>query len=118
MDCVISLLLLSHQVVVFSLFRALPSIWNVSMFISIFYLIFSILAVSLFKGRFQGCSISLSPYELPLDKTPCLLRGGTWGKLDENFNFDSALWLLVWCWRCIPILERASLFVARCVRSV
>ncbi len=66
-----------------ALVKALPGIWNVTMLVSIFWLIFSILGVSLFKGKLQYCSIDVS-----LDKTPCEEQGGVWEK-DPSISFDS-----------------------------
>jgi hypothetical protein len=49
-------LCLSVQVVVSSLVQALPGIGNVTLLVIIFWLIFAILGVSLFQGKFQTCS--------------------------------------------------------------
>jgi hypothetical protein len=43
-------------VVVASLVQALPGIGNVTLLVVIFWLIFAILGVSLFQGKFQSCS--------------------------------------------------------------
>ncbi len=73
-----------------ALVRALPSIANVTMLASMFWLIFSILGVSLFKGKFRSC---LCPPSTPaddcaaLDKAACVLGGGEW-RLNQGFNFD------------------------------
>ncbi len=42
--------------VVASLVQALPGIGNVTLLVVIFWLIFAILGVSLFQGKFQSCS--------------------------------------------------------------
>ena len=82
LDCVCVLLLLL-QVVVSALVKAIPGIWNVFLLLCIFWLIFSILGVSLFKGKNQSCDIDPT-----LDKDVCLASGGPWQR-DPNFNFDS-----------------------------
>ena len=71
------------QVVVRSFVLALPGIWNVTMLVSIFWLIFSILGVSLFKGKLQKCDTDIA-----LDKDECIAQGGNWVN-DPNISFDS-----------------------------
>ena len=66
-----------------ALVKAIPGIWNVFLLLCIFWLIFSILGVSLFKGKNQSCDIDPT-----LDKDVCLANGGHWQR-DPNFNFDS-----------------------------
>ena len=80
---------LSEQVVVLSLVKALPGIWNVTMLVSIFWLIFSILGVSLFKGKLQTCDTDDS-----LDKDACLAMGYNWVP-DPFISFDSTFDLVV-----------------------
>lgn len=50
---------------------------------AILLLIFSIMGVSFFKGKYYSCSVSSS------DKSDCLKKGGKW----ENpyMNFDNSL---------------------------
>ena len=73
----------NEQTVVTALMRAIPGIWNVFLLLCLFWLIFSILGVSLFKGKNQWCDMDPT-----LDKDVCLASGGNWVR-DINFNFDS-----------------------------
>ena len=87
------------QVVVSALVKAIPGIWSVFLLMCIFWLIFSILGVSMFKGKNQWCDLDAT-----LDKDACLANGGNWLR-DPNFNFDSTSWrvrrsgvvVAVWC---------------------
>ena len=74
------------QVVVSALVKAIPGIWNVMLLMSLFWLIFSILGVSLFKGMMQTCEIDIT-----LDKDACLTEGGNWANFNNGMNvsFDS-----------------------------
>ena len=71
------------QVVVSALVKAIPGIWNVFMLLSILWLIFSILGVSIFKGKNQSCDLDPT-----MDRDACLASGGNWLR-DPNYNFDS-----------------------------
>ena len=128
-----------------SLVKALPGIWNVTMLVSIFWLIFSILGVSLFKGKLQTCDADPT-----LDKDACLASGGNWIP-DPYISFDSTweslhkhrhthesshehaclhLVRLQTTWRaafirrhrcrgyCSPVVSRLRLLCVRCRRSV
>ena len=112
------------QVVVLSLARALPGIWNVTMLVSIFWLIFSILGVALFKGKLQTCDIDIS-----LDKDVCLAAGGHWIP-DPYISFDSTwlTWKANGRWGCLSGFKDSKLYCfgpaivrrrwCRCWRSV
>ena len=81
MFCII---LLSQQVVVNALIQAIPSIFNVLMVCLVFWLIFSIMGVNLFGGRFGRCvdvEKEIVNYTLVQNKSVCLqLR-------DEGVNY-------------------------------
>ena len=77
------------QVVVLALARALPSIANVTLLSSMFWLIFSILGVSLFKGKFRACLCEGADAACAhLDRGPCEAQGYVWG-LNQPYSFDS-----------------------------
>ena len=82
--------------VVSALVKAIPGIWNVFLLLCLFWLIFSIMGVSLFKGKNQSCDVDPT-----LDKDVCLAAGGTWQR-DPNFNFDST---------CVPQSLHVSMAV-------
>ncbi len=99
-----------------SLVKALPGIWNVTVLVSIFWLIFSILGVSLFKGKLQSCQnpdpdANPDPAFIVLDKDLCLEAGGLWLP-DPNISFDSELQALS------ALCNSASLYLARVCFSV
>ena len=78
-----------RQVVVLALVRALPSIANVTLLSSLFWLIFSILGVSLFKGKFRACLCEGAAAACAhLDRGPCEAQGYVWG-LNQPYSFDS-----------------------------
>ena len=82
------------QVVVMSLVKAVPGIVNVMVLISIFWLIFAILGVSLFKGKLYSCSDSavdalvdcVGNFTSPIDNS---IVEREWVN-NPSFNFDSA----------------------------
>jgi hypothetical protein len=78
--------MLRCQVVVTALFKAIPGIWNVLLLMSIFWLIFSILGVALFKGMLQTCDLDIA-----LDKAECEANGGRWASYNNgmNISFDN-----------------------------
>ena len=72
-----------------ALVKALPGIGNVAMLVSIFWLIFSILGVSLFKGKLYQCVCPST--DAPCDtlyQGPCLDAGYTWEQT-QLWSFDS-----------------------------
>ncbi len=77
-----------------SLLGAIPSIFNVLLVCMVFWLIFSIMGVQLFAGRFYKCVdastyIAVSYEEAP-NKTKCLENGNfTW--INSRINFDNTL---------------------------
>ena len=89
-----------------ALVKAIPGIWNVFLLLCIFWLIFSILGVSLFKGKNQWCD-----FDPTLDKDDCLAAGGMWQR-DPNFNFDST------CRPSVVVLVYCSVTRTRCELNV
>ena len=81
------------KVVVNALFSAIPGIGNVLLVSILFWLIFSILGVQLFAGKFYKCVDPMgereSVYVVP-NKTECLKRSGyRW--INSNVNFDNVI---------------------------
>lgn len=81
------------RVVVNALIQAIPSIFNVLLVCLIFWLIFSIMGVQMFGGKFWRC---LSPttgelvsYEQAANKFECIERNLTWS--NPQINFDNVL---------------------------
>ncbi len=69
------------QVVLVSLMKALPGIVHVALLVFIFWFMFAILGVTLFKGKLRQCSV-----DALLDAADCVTVGGQW---DTDFSFDS-----------------------------
>lgn len=64
-----------------ALIRAIPQIANVTIIMLLFFLIFGIIAVNFFKGKFYYCMMDSVPRELLPDifeKWSCLNSGGIW----------------------------------------
>lgn len=83
---------LTNKVVVNSLIGAIPSIFNVMLVCLVFWLIFSIMGVQLFAGRFYKCvypNLTRVPYELSPNKQECLAQNLTW--MNSRVNFDNVL---------------------------
>lgn len=79
------------KVVIKSLMHAAPSILNVTIVLMFFLMIFGIMCVSYFKGKFYSCSTghlgyqvlsnndySSLPYAVVQNKWDCLTTGGDW----------------------------------------
>ena len=79
------------RVVVNSLIGAIPAIANVLLVCLVFWLIFSIMGVQLFAGRFYKCiyteNITRVPYEIVRSKAECKLKNLTW--INSRINFDN-----------------------------
>ena len=81
------------KLVVNSLFSSLPAMGNVMLVCGLFVLIFAILGVNFFKGRFYSCSF---PYESSIKeeellfwvytKQDCIDQGGQWKNARANFD--------------------------------
>ncbi|CAG7823253.1 unnamed protein product [Allacma fusca] len=78
------------RVVVNALVQAIPSIFNVLLVCLIFWLIFAIMGVQLFNGKFQKCidkEDGLRPdYRIIKNKQECLANNLTWDNPDMNFD--------------------------------
>jgi len=83
------------QVVVNALIQAIPAIFNVLLVCLVFWLIFSIMGVSLFGGRFSGCvdsSGQMIDSSITANKSACLAMkhlNYTW--FTPNVTFDDVL---------------------------
>lgn len=77
--------------VISSLFHAIPGIANVLLVCLVFWLIFSIMGVNLFGGKFYKCvdarGVKYDASVVP-NKTVCLRRGDRW--INSNVNFDNS----------------------------
>lgn len=79
------------RLVVNALFASIPSMTNVLLVCSLFILIFSIMGVNLFKGKFYSCDEeSLEGSGVKIDdiitKDDCLKANGEWNNVDANFD--------------------------------
>eukprot|EP00466_Bigelowiella_natans_P004329 jgi/Bigna1/69667/fgenesh1_pg.9_\ len=70
------------RVVLLSTAEAMPSVANIALFLVVLFVVFAILCVDEFKGKFFSCTIPDVR-----DKAECLSRGGQWKNAD--FNFDN-----------------------------
>ena len=81
------------KVVVNALFSAIPGIGNVLLVSILFWLIFSILGVQLFAGKFYKCvdpDGERASADVVRNKTECLKRPGyRW--INSNVNFDNVI---------------------------
>nr|CAD7394212.1 unnamed protein product [Timema cristinae] len=77
------------QVVVNALVQAIPSIFNVLLVCLIFWLIFAIMGVQLFAGKYFKCvdlNLTTLSHEIIPDKNACIAENYTW--LNSAMNFD------------------------------
>jgi hypothetical protein len=77
------------QVVVNALIQAIPSIFHVMCVCLVFWLIFSIMGVQLFGGRFGRCideNGEIVNYTIVNNKTECDNFNYTWTNPDINFD--------------------------------
>lgn len=72
------------KLIVNALISSLPSVTNVTIVCLFLILIFSILGVNFFKGKFSRCSTGEYP-EIK-NMVDCLAAGGEWENRDENFD--------------------------------
>ncbi|XP_061173087.1 sodium channel protein para-like isoform X2 [Saccostrea echinata] len=80
------------RVVVNALIKAIPSIANVMMVCLIFWLIFGIVGVQFFAGKFYKCVDEdglLLPVNITANKTECLAKNYTW--VNSKINFDNVM---------------------------
>ncbi len=71
------------RIIVTALFRSLGAILNTLVVVLVIWLMFSIVGVNFFAGKFQYCSES--PYDLR-HKRDCEQAGGLWRTYDHNFD--------------------------------
>ncbi|XP_055878721.1 sodium channel protein type 4 subunit alpha B-like isoform X2 [Biomphalaria glabrata] len=79
------------RVVVNALFKAIPSICNVLLVCLVFWLIFGIMGVQLFNGKFHACwneTNKCSPDDVP-NRTVCENLGLNW--TNAQINFDNVI---------------------------
>lgn len=78
--------------VISSLFHTIPGIGNVLLVCVIFWLIFSIMGVNLFGGKFFKCvdknGMRFDASVVP-NKEDCIARNHSW--INSNVNFDNSL---------------------------
>ncbi|XP_065065604.1 voltage-dependent T-type calcium channel subunit alpha-1H-like isoform X3 [Rhopilema esculentum] len=74
------------KLVVETLMSSLKPIGNLLVIAGVFFTIFGILGVQIFKGSFYYCFNPSGPVET---KAECLLRGGSWR--NREYNFDNLL---------------------------
>ena len=78
------------KVAVRALFYAVPNVANITIIMLLFFLIFGVIAVSYFKGKFYYCT---SPHEdlehFLRSKWDCLNSGGDW--LNRFYTFDDSV---------------------------
>jgi len=91
----LTVIVLTIQVVVNALIQAIPAIFNVLLVCLVFWLIFSIMGVNLFGGRFASCVDAegqlVNATQVP-NKTVCLALlhlNYTW--INPKINFDNVL---------------------------
>lgn len=81
------------RVVVNALIQAIPSIFNVLLVCLIFWLIFSIMGVQMFGGKFWRCvhpqTKRVVTYEEAANRFECIERNLTWS--NPQINFDNVL---------------------------
>ena len=79
----------SMKLVIVALFESIGGIFNVIVVVLIVWLMFAILGVNLFSGKFQYCSVR--PYKIStLDE--CVRARGEWKTHESNFdNVGSAM---------------------------
>jgi voltage-gated sodium channel type II alpha len=78
------------RVVVNSLIRSIPSVINVVLICIVFWLVFSILGVQFFAGKFYKCVYANETrvsYDIVANKTECLAKNLTW--MNSRINFDN-----------------------------
>ncbi len=78
------------RVVVSSLIASIPSVVNVVLVCIVFWLVFSIMGVQFFAGKFYKCvyeNETRVPYEIVANKTQCLSKNLTW--MNSRINFDN-----------------------------
>uniref|UniRef100_T1HWF0 Uncharacterized protein n=1 Tax=Rhodnius prolixus TaxID=13249 RepID=T1HWF0_RHOPR len=83
------MLIMARKVVVNALVQAIPSIFNVLLVCLIFWLIFAIMGVQLFAGKYHKCvdvNNSVLNHEIIPDRNVCEAENYTWE--NSRMNFD------------------------------
>ena len=98
--------------------KALPGIGNVTTLVSIFWLIFSILGVSLFKGKLHHCvcTDAEAPCDM-LSRDACLDVGYSWEN-SQPWSFDSKRASAVPPGTTVQTLPLLGVHVARGMRVI
>ena len=71
------------RIIVTALFRSFGAICNTLIMVLVIWLMFSIVGVSFFAGKFQYCTVGLYVYST---KGVCIANGGMWKTYDHNFD--------------------------------
>ena len=71
------------RIMVAALFRSFGAICNTLLMVMMIWIMFSIVGVSFFAGKFQYCSVDTYVNNNPSD---CVDNGGTWKTYDHNFD--------------------------------
>lgn len=92
-QCYVSL----NQIVVNALVQAIPAIANVLLVCLIFWLIFAIMGVQMFSGKFYSCQylspdgpVRVSALEVP-NRSHCLKMNNSYTWSNPQVNFDNVL---------------------------
>jgi hypothetical protein len=70
-----------------ALIQSLPSILNITLIMFIFFLLFAVISVSEFKGKFYYCSKEINTDMNINHKWDCLNAGGIW--INQIYCFDN-----------------------------
>ena len=87
-------MIIYFQVVVNALFSAIPGIGNVLLVSLLFWLIFSILGVQLFAGKFYKCEYmdgERVAADIVPNRTECEKFPGKYRWINSNVNFDNVI---------------------------
>ena len=106
------------QVVINALFAAIPGIGNVLVVSLLFWLIFSILGVQLFSGKFQSCVDNDGkrlPASLVPNKTECLCFPEKYTWRNSDVNFDNVLNGFLTLFQVVSYMIHADPFFYRLV---
>lgn len=98
----------SLKVAVRALFLALPNVTSVTIIMLLFFLVFGVVLVSYFKGKFYNCTNPMVTLDVR-SKWDCLSAGGDWG--NNFYNFDNSLNALVTLFVMATITGWASLML-------
>ena len=95
-----------------ALFFAIPGIGNVLLVSLLFWLIFSILGVQLFAGKFYKCVFIESGERVPADivpnKTECLKYPDEYRWINSNVNFDNVINGFLALFQVVSIIRSTS----------